>query len=185
MIVVGIDPGVSGAIVVTDGKAILEVYPMPIEKEGNDVRVDYRGVIGSLLDLTKSRSLNPAQTQVFLERAVSFGMGTKSAFNYGRGFEATVIAITAYGMPYTLVEPGKWTKEMHAGISADLKPKAKSLIAVKRLYPQLVAKLPTKPKGGLMDGPVDALLIAGYGLRQLAFRWEKPINPNDDQFDFL
>ncbi len=56
----------------------------------------------------------------------------------------------------------------------DLLPKAKSLIAVKRLFPKLVKQLPRDRKGNLLDGPVDALLIAGYGLRRL-----RPKDPDD------
>jgi hypothetical protein len=73
---------------------------------------------------------------------------------------------------------------MHEGVSSDLKPKAKSLIAAKRLYASLYAKLPKKPKGGDHDGYIDALLIAGYGLRRLGktfklSRKSKPLTTRD------
>jgi hypothetical protein len=93
-------------------------------------------------------------------------MGTKGAFNYGRGFAAIEIVLQDGDFPYTLVEPQKWAKVMHAGIGKDLKPKAKSAIAVARLFPKL-SKLCTFDKAGKPhDGAIDALLIAGYGLRQ-------------------
>ena len=169
--IVGIDPGISGALVWTDGEAVLEVHLMPVEKVERETRV----IFDELNALLRRKIGRP---YVFLEKPVSFGMGGKQAFSYGRGFEALTIALELNQYPVTLVEPSKWAKVMHEGISADLKPKAKSLIAVRRLYPRLVKRLPTRPKGGLMDGAVDALLIAGYGLRQLG----KGTHRNHDDF---
>lgn len=159
MLVMGIDPGISGAFVITDGNKFLKSYLMPIEKQSGQSLIDFGGV---QTILTKFSSFS-----VFMERPVSFGMGTKGAFSYGRGFEALLIALKLSHISFTLIEPAKWTKEMHQGISSDLKPKVKSLIAAKRLYPKLVDILPSKRNGILLDGPVDALLIAGYGLRRM------------------
>lgn len=163
--VLGIDPGISGAFVITDGERYLRSYPMPISIMGKEKRILYNAVFDLLGEVIRREG----QTclHVFLERAMPIAMGSKAAFNYGRGFETVVIAIEQHRQALTLIEPAKWTKEMHEGISADLKPKAKSLIAVQRLFPQLVGSLPQKMKGGLHDGPIDALLIAAYGLRKL------------------
>lgn len=158
--VLGIDPGLAGAFVLFDGKDFAS-FEMPITVSGKDRFVEFDAVHELLSHLTDTNT----DLHAYLERAVSFGMGTKSAFNYGRGFAAIEIAIELLKMPVTYVEPGKWAKEMHAGISGDLKPKAKSLIAVKRLFPKLVGQLPKGKKGKLLDGPIDALLIAAYGLR--------------------
>lgn len=180
--VVGIDPGIAGAILVTNGKS-LESHFMPILVTGKDKAVDFHGVHDLMSALQKKYGL----AHVFLERAIPFAMGAKAAFSYGRGFEAIVIALKLLQFPTTLVDPGKWTKEMHEGISSDLKPKVKSGIAITRLYPQLVASLPKKPKGGLHDGPIDALLIAGYGLRKLSGTARKPakaFTPVNDSEDF-
>lgn len=162
--VIGIDPGNRGALVLTDGVEFIEVQPMPITREGKEERISRTDVL-----LTFATFVNRygGDLHVFLERPVSFGMGTKGAFTYGRGYEAVLIAIADAGLPFTLVEPGKWTKEMHAGLSKKWKPKAKSQVAVGRLFPRLVEHLPVGRNRVPLDGPVDALLIAGYGLRQL------------------
>lgn len=168
--VLAIDPGIGGAFVVTDGADFFKSYEMPLVVSGKEKAVDFDGV----MDLLRRVREELGGVHVFLERAVPMAMGSKGAFSYGRGFEALVIAVRLHEFPSTLVEPARWTKEMHEGISADLKPKARSLIAVKRLYPQLVRLLPRRPKGGLHDGPIDALLIAGYGLRKLGVRPPAP-----------
>lgn len=161
--VVGIDPGINGAIVMTDGRAILKYWKLPIKVEGKEKFVHFEEV-----DFIFKQLVRNGKPHVYLERAIPFALGSKSAFTYGRGFEALLISLRLNELPFTLVEPGRWTKEMHEGISADFKPKKKSAIAVERLYPQLVKSLPRESKNGkkLADGPVDALLIAGYGLRK-------------------
>jgi crossover junction endodeoxyribonuclease RuvC len=159
----GIDPGFSGAFVLTDGDKFFEYWRMPLVdiSGGKEKQVEFDGVHELLDDIYQKH-----RPHVFLERAIPMAMGSKGAFNYGRGFAALEIAIELIGMPVTYVEPSKWAKQMHEGLSADLRPKAKSLMAVKRLFPRLVEALPRNKKGALLDGPVDALLIAGYGLRR-------------------
>jgi hypothetical protein len=159
--VLGVDPGLKGAFLLTEGSYIRSQMPMPIVTDGKDQSVDFK-VVSQFLGAAGKH-----KPHVFLERPVSFGMGTKGAFTYGRGFEAIVIALQVNAMPFTLVEPSRWAKEMHEGTSASLKPKVRSLIAARRLFPGLIEQLPKRAKGGYHDGFVDALLIAGYGLRRL------------------
>lgn len=161
--VVGIDPGINGAFVAVNGKN-LEAWPMPLAVEGKEKRIHFEAVVALLKEIGDRFG----DFSVFVEKPTPFGLGAKSAFSYGRGYEALTIALELTKRPVTFVEPGKWTKEMHEGISSDMKPKVKSFLAVKRLFPHLVAALPKKPKGGLHDGMVDALLIAEYGYRRLA-----------------
>jgi hypothetical protein len=160
--VLGIDPGLEGAFVLYDGKDFGS-FKMPVRKIGKGTEIVFDEVHALLHAILEANG----PVHVFLERAVSFGMGSTGAFNYGRGFAALEIALQLLEFPVTYVEPHKWTKEMHAGISKDLKPKAKSLVAIERLFPKLVKALPRNTKGRLLEGPVDALLIAGYGYRTL------------------
>lgn len=156
--ILGIDPGVSGALVQINGGDSIIAYPMPLVKTDKSKEIDFDGLANLLV------ALGP--DHIFLERALSFGMMSLSAFNYGRSFAAVEIAIQQSGIGVTYIEPHKWAKEMHAGIAGDLKPKAKSLIAAKRIYPKLFRSLPTKKNGTVHDGFIDALLIAGFGSRK-------------------
>ena len=154
--ILGIDPGLKGAIVLMDGGPKLVHWPMPHDTEG---RVDWSAV-HEIID-----GVNP--DHVFLERALAFGMGVKGAFNYGRDFKAIEIAIDLQQCPVTFVESHKWTKALHQGISNDLKPKVKSAMALKRLLPQLVAQVPVDKKGNFDEGVLDAALIAYWGRKEL------------------
>lgn len=159
----------------TDGDRFAKIWPMPLVViPGGDRTIDFDGVHALLYEL-----LEKYRFHIFLERAIPMAMGSKGAFNYGRGFAALEIAIQLLRIPVTYVEPAKWAKYMHEGLSTDLRPKAKSLMAVKRLYPKLVGALPTNTKGTIMDGPIDALLIAGYGIRRGLVTVSKQSEPAD------
>jgi hypothetical protein len=162
-VIIGIDPGQAGYFVMLDSKP--KFVPMPVKGETKEI--DYIGVKNILINvIANGPAVRPIH--VFLERAMPMAMGSKHAFNYGRGFAALEIAIQELQLPVTYVEPRKWTKELFQGIDANLKPKAQSLIAVQRLFPELIAAIPKTPKSGkLHEGAVDALLIAEYGRRKL------------------
>lgn len=161
--ILGVDPGNEGALVLTDGKEFQQ-WAMPLKIGGKSKEVDFDKVC-DLLMAEKSERKHPI-THIILERAMPLAMGSSHAFSYGRNFGFLEIAIRMSKIPVTYVLPLEWQKMMHEGISADLKSKAKSLIAVERLFPQFMDRLPRKPKGAIMDGPVDALLLAGWGLRK-------------------
>lgn len=153
MKIMGIDPGYTGALVLLDGNHVTS-FVMPVIRTGNDKEVDIERVLKIL------REQKP--DHVFIEKPVSFGMGTKGAFNYGKAFSVLEMSLKFSQTPYTMVEPSKWTKEMHEGINSDLKPKVKSKQALKRLFPFLV------PDGvKTHDGIMDATLLAEFGRRKL------------------
>jgi hypothetical protein len=157
--VIGIDPGLAGAIVLTDGAELVEVRRMPLTFSRKEIH--YQILRDDLV-----RRFDVKNHLVYLERAIPMAMGSKAAFTYGMGFERIIRAVHEAGGECVLIEPSKWTKVMHEGLSKDLKPKAKSLAAAKAYFPELIGELPRGPRsGGLLDGPVDALLIAGYALK--------------------
>ena len=78
----------------------------------------------------------------------------------------------------TYLEPSKWAKVMHEGISKDLKPKAKSTIAVERLFKKFHGSLPRNKNGKIHEGVMDALLIAGYAERISGLE-RKEFSPHD------
>lgn len=162
MIVIGIDPGLEGYFFrMSDNQdERFQMAPMPV-KGGKKKEIDFDGVCALLEEMVL-----PGECHVYLERSIGFNMGTQAAFNYGRGFAAIEIAIKLHAVPVTYVEPRKWTKEIFEGIDSRLKPKEQSQIAVERLFPTLASGLPKKKNGRYHEGAVDALLIAGYGLRK-------------------
>jgi hypothetical protein len=162
--ILAIDPGHNGAFVWWDGERVrYEATPLR-DPTAKVKEVDFEKICVFLKD---------RPDHIYLERANSFGMGMKAAFNYGRGFGAIEIAIRLAQIPVTLVEPGKWVKEMTEGVDANLKPKVRAWLAFQRLFPQLIGQVPrtkvTKrnKEGVPHDGVVDAQLMAEFGRRKL------------------
>lgn len=153
----GIDPGLKGglALIASDGK-ILDMMKMPVRK---DKQIDHDRLYKFISEITN--------VHIILERAVSFGMGSKGAFNYGRGFAAIEISIELTGNKYDYVYPQVWTRLLHGDLFGrkDLKAKEKSLIVAERLFD--LREVPKSGTGALHDGIIDALLLAEYGRRAI------------------
>lgn len=169
MNVMGIDPGKQGAFVVL-GETILGpdhfFFEMPIDHIGE---VDFDAVTDFLSPFHKDN------IHVYLERAKPMAMGSKHAFNYGRDFAKIEMALHISRIPTIYVEPTTWMKTMHEGISKDLNPKVRSRIAAERLFPFQAKMIKKNKNDKLHEGIVEALLIAGFGQRQLNTR----VRPDD------
>ncbi len=159
--IVGIDPGKSGAIVeLTHDGRIFAHHLFPFDEGGMIL-------YPALKELFNGIASHISGGKVFLERALPMAMGAKHAFNYGRDFQSIMIALSECNLPFELVEPSKWTKVICAGIDTNLKAKARSALALRQLMPSEVHKIPVSPKAKNMhDGVLEAALIAEYGRRQ-------------------
>lgn len=144
MLIAGIDPGKSGAIVILkDGqivdKALLKRVVPRFWLRERGVRVAY------------------------LEQAQSFPkQGIASAFNYGRDFGYLLGTLAGSGMIIHLVRPSIWTRRIHTQAPKIDDAKERSLWCARHLWPEenwLASTKSTKPH----DGFVDAALIAQYG----------------------
>lgn len=163
MVICGIDPGLKGGVGFLDGKtgAIIEHHVMP----------SHMGELAILL--TKWRDKCGARGLfVFCERAQVMSkpgakpQGICSMFNYGVGYGQILGILITLRIPYELIPPVSWTRLMHAGLPLDLKPKAKSLLVARRIFPGetfLASERSRIPH----DGLIDADLIAEYGRRRL------------------
>ncbi len=150
--VVGIDPGKQGAIALlsNDPNTCLYWLLSDIEEEGP----------GAFAAIIKDYNVQHA----YIEKAQAMpNQGVVSMFTYGMGFGKLVGWCEMMALPYTLVPPKTWTKELHKGCSgADAK--AKSEQAARRLFPKELLR-PTERSKKLHPGLVDAVLIAEYGRR--------------------
>lgn len=153
MIVVGIDPGKTGAIAYLTPK--VEALVMPEIS-------DFAQFIWQLAQPMRAENLH-----VYIEKCQSMPkQGVASSFSYGRHFGELLGVLVAYRIAHTLVPPKTWTRVMHAGTALS-SAKERSLEACRRLFPDynlLATPRSTVPHTGL----VDALLIAEYGRRDLA-----------------
>lgn len=165
----GIDPGLHGAIVVINGK-------------GEIVCSENIPLIGSELDLRKLWTIfheyfsEPIHVVIEQVHAI-FGSAASATFTFGRVCGILEGFTVANDFNYTLIQPKVWQKEMFQGIPEIKKPsksgktsrldtKKMAYIAKTRLFPTATGF--ETPRGKVIDGKVDALLIAEYARRKLA-----------------
>ena len=158
MIILGIDPGVSGAIAWwRDGdRTIYRVDDLPMieVKVGKGKRKQFQPGIFTQMILNEV-PYSEIECHAYLEHVQSMpGEGAVGAFSFGRGFGQIEGALAGIGIPYTLVRPAKWKAAL--GVPAD-KGGARALAC--RRCPDLAAMF-SRVKD---DGRAEAALIALYG----------------------
>ena len=146
---IGIDPGATGAI------CLLE----PVEQKIAfcETTLLFPKLVEWLLRAKNEGNLRFAT----VEDVHSIpGAASKSSFNFGRNLEKLHNALAMAGIPTDLVRPKVWQKTigLRPKIPKDKIKKEVAAIAT-RLYPS--ASL-YGPRGGLLDGRSDALMIAHY-----------------------
>jgi crossover junction endodeoxyribonuclease RuvC len=162
MYIIGIDPGLSGAIVVCDENGhIWDWWDTPtiqLAKGSAKREYDIVGMAGIV------RTSKPDGYRAFIERQQAFpGQGVSSSFQTGRGYGIWLGLLAALALPYEIVDPRKWQKAILPGGPKGTS-KARSLQFAGRQWPALPL---TKPNGkkAVMDGRSDAACIALYGCR--------------------
>lgn len=154
--ILGVDPGLGGALAFYDGNELL-IYDMPtfnIERNGKKKRqID----ILRLQGIFKLYKVDHA----YLENVNAMpGQGVSSMFQMGRGFGQIEASIMACEFPLTYITPQKWKKDM-----AVPKDKDGARQRASQLLPQFAHNWDRKKD----DGRAEASIIALYGYR---------INPN-------
>lgn len=150
---IGIDPGVSGAIVVlscySSGEPVVtEAIRMPVVKVGKASRVNGAAVADFLREYDAGHA--------YIERVGSMpGQGVASTFTFGHAAGLVEGVVSALCIPVTLVAPQTWKKR--AGLIGTDKDAARSRAI--QLWPRW-SGLAKKGEGQAL---ADAALIARYG----------------------
>lgn len=157
-VVIGIDPGAKGALVKRKGLDI-EIYSVE-EIKGKEV--DY-------LELSKefNRMIEGEENVVVVMESVHSIHGSSAKSNFSFGFINGFKECLAINNKVKLVKvtPKEWQKEMFHGIPLCDDKKVMSIMAAKRLFPNVSLKRTEKSKVD-HDGISDALLISEYGIRK-------------------
>lgn len=149
---IGIDPGVSGAVVILQSRERpepIEWMRMPTLKVGKSTRVDCAALTRFL-----QNAFEPAEAFVEQVHAMR-GQGAASMFTFGHAAGSVEGMLAALAIPVTLVTPQRWKKG--AGLIGSDKDAARSRAI--RLWPRWGA-LGKKGEGQAL---ADAALIARFG----------------------
>ena len=153
MKVVGIDPGLSGAIAVLEEKKVLALFDMPVMSEGKKNKNQLNSA--QLVNILKENIKNDEDITVVVEQVNAMpGQGVTSMFNFGQTFGAIKGVCAALNLPIFFVRPSKWKKHFELINSS----KDSSRTKVIEMYPSLSNQLARKKD----VNKSDAILIARF-----------------------
>ena len=153
MKIIGIDPGLSGAIAVLEDKKVLGIYEMPVMAEGKKNKRQLNSA--QLVDIIKNNIIESEEIAVVVEQVNAMpGQVVTSMFIFGQTFGAIKGVCAALELPIFFVRPSKWKKYFDLINSS----KDSSRTKVIEMYPSLSSQL-TKKKD---VNKSDAILIARF-----------------------
>lgn len=151
--ILGIDPGCSGAIVVLkeNGEYVDHIL-MPTIKDGKQTKLNCAAIVAKMVEINRNEKI----THAYIEKVHSMPkQGVTAVFTFGHAAGAIEGIIQGMLIPYTLVTPQAWKKS--AGLIGLDKDAARSRAI--QLYPTIRA-LDKKAQGQAIS---DAILIARHG----------------------
>ena len=151
--VIGIDPGISGAIAIFEDGKLDAVIDMPtLEVDSGKTKKRHISAIGLVRILETWMLVSDGQAHIVIEKVGAMpGQGVTSMFNFGRSAGIIEGVVAALRMPHTYVTPAAWTKAVGRAAGKDA-----SRMRAMELFPAK-ADLFKRAKD---DGRADAALIA-------------------------
>ena len=155
MIILGIDPGVSGAISVLENKKVIEVFEMPTMIDGKKNKKQVNGSQVSNIIKEKINSNKEKEIIVVVEHVNAMpGQGVTSMFNFGQSFGVIKGICSALSLPIYFVRPSKWKKHFNLIKTNKDASRTKAI----EIYPEISSNLSRKKD----SNKADAILIARY-----------------------
>ena len=152
-VIVGIDPGLNGAIAIIENFKVIDLFDMPVMTEGKKSKRQLNSAL--LVKILRDKIKNYEETSVVVEQVNAMpGQGVTSMFNFGQTFGAIKGICAALSLPIFFVRPSKWKKHFNL-INAS---KDSSRTKVIEMYPSLSSQLAKKKD----VNKSDAILIARY-----------------------
>ena len=155
MLIIGIDPGISGSICFLDNGKILDVIEMPIMTDGkkNKKQVNGSQVYNEISKRIKQFEKN--QIRVVIEHVSAMpGQGVTSMFNFGQSFGILKGICTAMQLPMYFVRPAKWKKYFNLLNSEKDASRTRAI----EIFPYFSSQLSRKKD----SNKADAILIASF-----------------------
>ncbi len=155
MLIIGIDPGISGSICFFEDGKILDVVEMPTMTEG---KKNKRQVNGSQIYNEISKRINlidKKDIKVIIEQVSAMpGQGVTSMFNFGQSFGILKGMCSAMQLPMYFVRPAKWKKYFSLINTEKDASRTKAI----EIFPYFSSNLSKKKD----SNKADAILIASY-----------------------
>ena len=154
MLIIGIDPGISGSICFFKDGKILEVIEMPVMTEG---KKNKKQVNGSQIynEFLKKINGKDNEIRVVIEQVSAMpGQGVTSMFNFGQSFGILKGICSAMQLPMFFVRPAKWKKYFNLINSQKDASRTRAI----EIFPYFSTQLSKKKD----SNKADAILIASF-----------------------
>ena len=155
MLIIGIDPGISGSICFFNDGKILDVIEMPTM---NDGKKNKKQVNGSQIFNEISKRINTLekkQIKVVIEQVSAMpGQGVTSMFNFGQSFGILKGICSSMQLSMYFVRPSKWKKYFNLINSEKDASRTRAI----EIFPYFSGQLSKKKD----NNKADAILIASF-----------------------
>ena len=155
MLIIGIDPGISGSICFFKDGNIIDVVEMPIMAEGKKNKKQVNGA-QIFNEISKRISLDKKQNvRVVIEQVSAMpGQGVTSMFNFGQSFGILKGICSAMQLPVYFIRPARWKKYFGLINSEKDASRTKAI----EMFPYFSSQLSKKKD----SNKADAMLIASF-----------------------
>ena len=155
MLIIGIDPGISGSICFFEEGKILDVIDMPTMTDG---KKNKRQVNGAQIYNEISKRVKKSEKKnirVIIEQVSAMpGQGVTSMFNFGQSFGILKGICSAMQLPMYFVRPTKWKKYFNLLNSEKDASRTRAI----EIFPYFSSHLSRKKD----SNKADAILIASF-----------------------
>ena len=155
MLVIGIDPGISGSICFFQDGKINDVVEMPtmIEGKKNKKQVNGSQIFNEISYRTKK--IDKKDIKVVIEQVSAMpGQGVTSMFNFGQSFGILKGICSAMQLPMYFIRPAKWKKYFNLINSEKDASRTRAI----EVFPYFSSQLSRKKD----SNKADAILLASF-----------------------
>ena len=155
MLIIGIDPGISGSICFFEDGKIVDVVEMPTMTEGkkNKKQVNGSQIFNEISE--KIKKLDKKEIKVVIEQVSAMpGQGVTSMFNFGQSYGILKGICSSMQLPMYFVRPAKWKKYFNLINSEKDASRTRAI----EVFPYFSGQLSRKKD----SNKADAILIASF-----------------------
>tara|TARA_Y100000748_G_scaffold253504_1_gene219174 strand:+ start:673 stop:1170 length:498 start_codon:yes stop_codon:yes gene_type:complete len=155
MLIIGIDPGISGSICFFQDGKIIDIIEMPNMAEGKKNKKQVNG--SQIYNEISSRikKINREDVKVVIEQVSAMpGQGVTSMFNFGQSFGVLKGICSAMQLSVYFVRPAKWKKYFNLINSEKDASRTKAI----EIFPYISSQLSRKKDAN----KADAILLASF-----------------------
>ena len=155
MLIIGIDPGITGSICFFEDGKIIDVVEMPNMAEGKKNKRQVNGAQIYQEIYKRIKNLEKKDIKVVIEQVAAMpGQGVTSMFNFGQSFGVLKGICAAMQIPMYFVRPAKWKKYFNLINSEKDASRTKAI----EIFPHFSTQLSRKKD----SNKADAILISSF-----------------------